>query len=968
MIELIVIISVLIISIVIISFFFTRGAEKEVATTVFVSSVKSEEIKNLEREIDNFFSYMKRLESEYIPHSYLLPIRLGYESLFKKLKRISISRTLDSEYRKKALEFLNAYNNLEEYVESKNKLFVEKEKNICTQMFSLDGKRLDAQQQTAVVTDEDYNLVLAGAGSGKTLTITGKVKYLCERKGVKPDQILLIAFAKKAAEEMTERISKQGYSVEAKTFHKLGLEIISKSKGFRPDVLEEGELQRFLEDYFRERIMDKPLIIEALIQYLALYLQVPGDIKKFDNLGSLYEHERNADFETLKSKFANEKRTLQGEFVKSLQEVQIANFLFLNGVEYEYEKKYPFPSDDPYRKMYTPDFYLTDYDIYLEHFGINEKGKAPWLSQVEAQKYTEGMEWKRAFHKRNGTKLIETYSWYFSEGKFEQKLKALLFENGVELKEVDYKEIYSKTYKDISDKNFREFMQLCKTFITLFKANGYKPKDIDSLKYKTNEYNNPYYKERTRLFKKILKPILIDYNKMLEKSGKVDFSDMILDATDVVKSGFKIPRYKYVIIDEFQDISISRYKLVKSILDASGAHLLCVGDDWQSIYRFSGSDLGVFTDFEKYFGFSKIMRIEKTYRNSQQLIDSASDFIMKNPLQMRKALYSDKETFKPLNFYVYQDRVDSAIAVAIDEIIKKYGEEKNILLLGRTKFDKDALLQSKLFSARKSNGRDVIVYKKNTKVDIEFMTVHKSKGLEADNVIILNFNNTLLGFPNKIADDPILELTLSSSDTFLYGEERRLLYVAMTRTKNEVAFIMENLYPSEFLHDFEDDQNVVIKNIDCDGSIVPVNCPRCITGRLVVRKNENKKEFLGCSNYPHCQYTVNDTSVLSSPQKCSCGGFLILRKGRYGNFYGCSNYPYCKETVEVGEGDRAKILQETYHLGEEMERTRRKTSSNGALCICGGRMVLRNGKYGPFYGCSNYPRCHRTKEIYEIEK
>lgn len=928
-----------------------------------------EEAQNVQKKLDNFCSDFERLKKSYIPHSVAVPMSVKYDAFFVRLKRVNL-KSLDSAYIDKASKFLAFYSDFWNQIEAHNETFVEAEKRTCSNLFNLSGKRLDSQQQSAVVSDEDYNLVLAGAGSGKTLTITGKVKYLCERKGVKPENILLIAFAKKAAAEMTERISKQGYDVEAKTFHKLGLDIISKANGSRPDVLDDSELRLFLENYFSKKIIDNPTVIKALVEYFAFYLQIPGDIKKFNSLGAMYEHERNADLETLKSKyiktkadsFAKEKRTLQGEFVKSLEEIQIANFLFINGINYEYEKKYPFPSDNPYRKSYTPDFYLTDYDIYLEHFGVNEDGKAPWLSEVEEAKYVAGMEWKREFHKKNSTKLLETYSWYNSRGILQDALTKMLKENGVEFKEANYRELYEKIFKDISNRYFKEFIRLCETFITLFKANGYKPDDLDDLQYKTDEYNNRYYKERMRLFKKVLKPILIEYNKMLKESGKVDFSDMILDATDIVNSGFKIPAYKYVIIDEFQDISVSRYKLVKAILEATGAHLLCVGDDWQSIYRFSGSDLGVFTDFEEYFGFTKIMKIEKTYRNSQELIDSASAFIMRNPFQMEKSLYSDKRTVQPLRFYVYQEKPYSAISVAIDEIIERYGKEKNILLLGRTRHDREVLIESHLFSVRKNNRKEVLVYKKNPDVNIEFMTVHKSKGLEADNVIILNFNNQLLGFPNKIADDPILELALSSADTFLYGEERRLLYVAMTRTKNEVAFIMNNDYPSEFLHDFENDKNVVLQNIDCDGSIAPVICPVCKTGRLVVRTNEsNKNKFAGCSNYPHCTYTVNDISVLNSPIKCSCGGFMLLKKGRYGRFYGCSNYPFCDKTINIDDTDWEDNLQKSYPV--KNTKTVQSSSPKEMSCICGGKMVLRNGKYGPFYGCSNYPRCHRIKNI-----
>lgn len=180
------------------------------------------------------------------------------------------------------------------------------------------------------------------------------------------------------------------------------------------------------------------------------------------------------------------------------------------------------------------------------------------------------------------------------------------------------------------------------------------------------------------------------------------------------------------------------------------------------------------------------------------------------------------------------------------------------------------------------------------------MSVHKSKGLEADNVIILNFNNDKLGFPNKIVDDPLLELVLNHSDAYRYAEERRLMYVALTRTKNKVALISDTHNASEFLEDLYD-ENYSVK-ISTEGEYVePVLCPRCKTGHLIIRKNEKShKHFLGCTNYPKCEYTINDISVLQNKMLCpDCGGYLEKRKGKYGEFYGCTNYPYCKCTKDV---------------------------------------------------------------------
>lgn len=849
-----------------------------------------------------------KLKCDYIPYSTQQSFLSLYNKIEPELK--SVRGSLAAEDKEVADNAVTAINYIKNEVVQHNIDFVKAEKIACSSLFSnIAGHSLDDQQQTAIVTNQDHNLVLAGAGSGKTLTITGKVKYLCERKNISSDDILLIAFTRKAAEEMTERIKKMGISLEAMTFHKLGLGIISKARKQRPDVMDEASFRRFLEDFFKDKIIGNKEIVKSLIQYFAYYLHIPADLEKFDSIGAAYEHERSTDFETLKSRyiynkassFAAESRTLQGETVHSIEEIIIANFLFLHGVRYEYERVYPYPSHDPYRKMYRPDFYLIDYDIYLEHFGINKDGKTPWLSQVAEKKYLDEMHWKRSEHQANNTKLIETYSWYTSEGILIPKLKSTLTQCGVVLKEIDYTQLYNQIYNDVSDRHFREFISLCGTFITLFKSNGYDLPDLDNLTYSNKQYNTEYHMERMRLFKSIIRPILIDYQKKLKTTSQVDFSDMIITATQLVESGTTVHPYQYVIIDEFQDISLSRYRLIKAIIEQTGAHLLCVGDDWQSIYRFSGSDLGVLINFEESFGASEIMRIEKTYRNSQQLIDSAASFVMKNPAQIRKSLKSNKSLQPPIVFWYYEGKPYDAIKVAVDTIIKDHGTSKSILFLGRTKYDEEALIESALFS----KNRDKLVYKYNPSVDISFMTVHKAKGLESDNVIILNFNNKLLGFPNKIADDPILELVLSSSDTFLYGEERRLLYVALTRTRNSVHLIAEKSKASEFAHEFETDVNTRHCIINAN-DFKSMHCPTCKTGWLVAQTNRKTNEsFVGCTNYPQCNYTLKDVNLLRNAVRCHCGGFMVSRIGRYGRFYGCSNYPYCRGSMNEWEYEEA---------------------------------------------------------------
>ena len=858
-----------------------------------------------------FKAALNRMSNHYVSHKELERFKEIWLRVYKRLGIMWIPKR--HPLHNDAVMLLKYYPDLDNIFEERNRSFIKEEKARFDSLFSdVDGRSLDDQQRTAVITSEDYNLVIAGAGSGKTLTISGKVKYLCEAKSVKPSDILLIAFTRKSAGEMEERIhGRMGIPIDAFTFHRLGLEIIAGAENRKPDVY--SDIDGFIGKYLTHLVIKKPEEMKNLIQYFAYFLKLPAELEKYDSLGEAYDHERSADLETLSGKYERSKyifenienakilrRTLKHEQVKSLDEVEIANFLFLNGIKYEYEAKYPFVSADAAHRSYHPDFFLPDYGLYIEHFGIDKNGDLPWLSPIEAEIYKEGMQWKREIHRVNGTCLLETYSYYSSEGRLLTELKRILKEKGVVFQEPDFKDIFMTIYKDVGERYFSEFITLCSTFITLLKSKGLSELEVLGL-IKEEFSSNPYSRQRTKLFLDIIRPMLIEYDKMLAEEGMVDFSDMINKATKLIREGYSIHNYRWVIIDEFQDISMARYKLVKAILDQTGAKLMCVGDDWQSIYRFAGSDISLFTHFNEYFNNPSIMRIEKTYRNCQQLLDLAGDFVMKNPEQYRKELHSDISIEKPVQFYGYSEAPNVAIKEVLDIIINEFGKNGTLLFLGRTNFDLD-ILKSCDFLKVSSSG-DKIVYKASPELNMSFLTVHKAKGLEADNVIILNFMNDTLGFPNKITDDPLLNLVLTTPDEFPYSEERRLLYVALTRSRKKTYVLVDADAPSEFLKEFQGkDEAMMDERFIENGTEYPC-CPRCKTGHLLLRVNgQDNGEFLGCSNYPRCDYTLSDISVLKSGKKCpSCGGYLVIRHSGNGDFYGCTNYPKCRFTQEIDE-------------------------------------------------------------------
>jgi DNA helicase-4 len=788
-----------------------------------------------------------------------------------------------------------------------NETFIKKTLERHKDLFDdIDGKSLDKQQRMAIVIDELHNLVIAGAGSGKTLTIIGKIAYLL-KCGISPQEILIIAFTKKSAGELEERINRNSaLGIKAQTFHKLGLDIITSNNKERPDV--DDNFYTYLEDYFSKELIKHHGDMQTFLEFIGCYFNIPIELKADGTLGEKIEKEQHTDLETLSKKYnqitVGEKKTIKGERVKSLEELIIANFLFLNGVEYEYEREYPHPTTDKMRKRYRPDFYIKDYDLYLEHFGIDKNGKCQWLSNIEKKKYVEGIKWKRETHKANGTKLIETYSYFQTEGKLLINLKNILLENNVKFSPITSDKMLLLV-KEIQTENAnKEFIKLCGTFIKLFKSNSYDKSFFASMKEKFSKTNiknyfNQFNAMRTLLFLNIVEKIYLYYQARLAQNRAIDFSDMINDATKIIQ-GKGISPYKYIIIDEYQDIGMDRYKLIKAIIEKTSAHLMCVGDDWQSIYRFAGSDANLIMQFSKYWGETQISKIENTYRNSQELINIASRFVMKNPKQITKTLRSGISCNNPICLHYYKEKnFDVVLEKLLESVVMEFGEEKNIYLLGRINYDIELVRTNKeKFVIKENKETCTVIWQKHPNVHIQFLTVHKSKGLEADNVIILNMKNDKLGFPNKIADDPILQLFLPSEDDFAFAEERRLFYVALTRTRNKTFLLVPDRNASEFANEIKElcyleipkDENLTINN---------PKCPRCKTGRLVMRQ-ANGKSFVGCSNYPACDFTNDDTSIITNPIKCPiCGGFLVERKSKHGKFLGCTNYPDCKHTAQI---------------------------------------------------------------------
>lgn len=786
---------------------------------------------------------------------------------------------------------------------------------------------LDKEQRRVILTDEDHTLVIAGAGAGKTTTIAAKVKYLTEKQKINPSQILVISFTNKAVEELKERINhKLKIPATISTFHSIGYSILRQSETEQKKVVDGGFLYNIINNYLKTNILKDHVLVDKLILFFASYISAPYEDK---NINEYFKFIANSDFSSLKSNLneyakeiidrkTNKKETLRNETLRSIDEVMIANFLYLNQIEYEYEPIYQYRILDS-NKPYTPDFIIKQGDktSYIEHFGITEDGKNNRYSQEELDKYKSIVNKKILLHRQHKTDLIYTFSKYKDKRSLLSHLEEELVKRGYTLNKRNSKEIYKQLIDKQESKYITKLTLFICSFIGNFKTQGYNYQKFNELK---QTIKNP----RTQLFLEICEVCFLEYQKALKEFNYIDFQDMINNSALIIKnkqlSKEKID-FKYIIVDEYQDISRQRYNLIKEISQLCNAKIMAVGDDWQSIYAFSGSVLPLFTQFCNVVGYGCELKITHTYRNAQEIINIAGNFIQKNSNQIKKALISPKRINNPVFIHTYDDsyslnkptekggvfyNIGFALNEIIGQIIKFNSIEKksqipSILLIGRYGFDARNMCKSNQFSYDEKSG-NVFSSKYGSKVKLSFMTAHSSKGLSAENVIIINAKDNTYGFPSKVEDDPILKLVVSYDDTYNYAEERRLFYVALTRTKNRVFIITPKNRPSEFIKELLNEPHNY-PNLTLTGELsanakentdVKNKCPKCgYPMQLKWNKNYGLKLWICTNDQEICGFMTNDKREKEmSIHKCDwCkDGYLIVKQNNNDFFLGCTNY------------------------------------------------------------------------------
>ena len=666
---------------------------------------------------------------------------------------------------------------------------------------------LTDEQAEAIATDEDVTLVLAGAGTGKTKIIVGKVAHLVRTEGVSPNDILVLAFNRKAAIEIVDRLSGDLSTAQVHTFHAFGRRVIADIENVKPTLEEESKLPAILKDILNELLSD-PQQSDAAANFIASYHGAYKTVFAFDTQNEYDVYIRSVDL-----------KTLSGVRVKSFEEMEIANYFTKHSVKFCYERPYEKRTETREYRQYHPDFFLPDYDIYIEHHALDKCDRPPrgWKG------YKERVEWHRRTHKKYGTKLIETYSWQHQEGILLSELRTRLESEDVQFERVSQRDLVLQLARQLIE----WLARLMAKFLNHVKTNQLSS---DELLTRSSERGTL---RRDKAFLEIFEQVRTRYEQRLKAEGKLDFHDLINRAAQYISEGSWNTSFQYVLVDEFQDISAGRMKLLKALRRNDTAYFL-VGDDWQSINRFAGSDVGLVRNCDNYLGNVAKRTLSQTFRFGDGILKPSTVFVKQNPEQTQRTLTSVSSAEDKGITIVSDNNPATGLQRAREDIeASARGKGHSVLVLGRYKFSED-LLQRK--SPREN-----------------FSTVHGAKGREADYVIVLDLKDGRWGFPSRIENNSLLDLVLPpvSEVAYPFAEERRLFYVAMTRARIGAYLVTDSTRPSAFVRELQK-----YDDIPQIGSFAQ-KCPRCGVGTLVNREGPYSV-FMGCTEYgsePSCRYT-----------------------------------------------------------------------------------------------------------------
>ena len=813
-----------------------------------LTSLKEEILDNVEKDIkiwivdtkdidgsinDTYLTYhtrrglVERCDSYLDAISFFKSNKVFFQSSFNQFV-VESSRTT-SLFKKNVVNFSNEH-------------FVERRMNEYSDLFNKSPFPLDDSQKRAVIIDDTHNLVVAGAGSGKTEVLITRVAYLIERKpdGIDPEKILVLAYQNKAAEEIRKRLKERfDADVEVKTFHSFGLQILKQSHKNSNRALPDMQLigDNF-ETIYRNRI--NSIYSDAhndddfhnnIINYMKSYgdNEITKPETAFEEKEEYYKYMRNLTY-----------KALDGTIVKSEAEREIMNFFithYINGnnIKILYENSAEWMKYIDINGEYNvpkPDFFLPDYDLYLEHWGIDKNGRVPeWFEgDNPSEKYNRDMTAKKkAFGEQAKYSLVETTYWESKEKDFTQNVQNKILEALKEKYPDKDFEFSPVPYEKLIHKVWGECMASVKrlpfnigTFITIAKTYSLSPAEIEK------RLSNERWSPKQKAFTKLALNIYDIYEKELRSNNQIDFSDMINLAVKELKQNEDLYKdaFDHILIDEYQDISAQRYELIKSLMNKnSNCKLFCVGDDWQSIMGFAGSDLDFFVNFSNYFDHPARTDLTVNYRSVKSIVDTGAEIIKQNgPSQLKKKTTADDKSVIPVKVYsfeqqsthksnynnqmAYYDQMVQHCVNKIEAHSQNGCEPADIMILARIVSNR--MLRDKLVDLSRIKGVNISTESRYFN-SIPFMSVHRSKGLQAKVVFIVDVVEGLYGFPSELENPDIFEPAIKGRRKDKEEEERRLFYVAITRAKEETIIYTQEGRESKFLDEIN--EHVIFEKI-----------------------------------------------------------------------------------------------------------------------------------------------------------
>jgi DNA helicase IV len=690
---------------------------------------------------------------------------------------------------------------------------------------------LNEKQKEAVLAENNRLLILAGAGSGKTKTLIEKLLYLISEKNVRPSAILAITFTKNATNEMIDRLiisgdgsgeyevlindkrktlkEKEGErskrlqnipwinNLTVKTFHSLCYQLIKNSGGvsfdnkFRlliddqTDEVREGDNNTIAmenaADIQHKILMEKCKDVQYLIK-----------LKRY--ILDFYVDKTYVDKNIQARSFPNQilYTTLKGEKVKSKSERDIADWLFRHNIKYSYEPVVNFADFD-----FKPDFHIPQADLFLEHVS----NKSYKTSNKEQQFELGGRCCVKTFESMTQDSALFNLA-------LERIVMGRITDTLSQLASLNYEEEF-KSYQD----KIKEFLKMLKRVQSMVKADGLISNDL--LKKSAGHQH-----ERVRVFYELAAPVMEAYNQYCTNKSYLDFDDLIIQAIRLLQNSPEIrasyqDRFRHIFVDEFQDVNSLQIKLLDLLLTPD-TRLFCVGDDWQSIYGFRGSEVDYIVNFEKHFPRSRVITLDINYRSTQTIVWASTEVIRKNKFQIDKEIRAHKQTPTKIQIYraleMKSDGVDYMVEKLSDLQKQGIGPEDILVLYRRSK-----MFQPYREALRMSG------------LKVTARTIHAAKGLEAKIVFIIGLTDGSGGFPDVWLDDVVFRVIRDVKYDMLMEEERRLFYVALTRAKDELFLITELGSESKFLDEIPKEFYTINKT-EFKNIVNPINiCAHCGT-------------------------------------------------------------------------------------------------------------------------------------------